>query len=574
MLAKLCVFGIRYGWHAGIIRAADPISAKANHPMPVSVKPKVVEDILHGLESGFILGPFSPSDPWGKETIISPLGAVSKKSADTNIKKYRIIQDLSHGKKINRSVNIFIPEYATLVRYITLKQIVSMINHCGRGALIWVVDMAEAYRRVLLHHSFHKFLGFRWEDMIFRYACLPFGLSSSPQIYSAFAECLRQIVLFSHPSLFFVNGVPVIRNYLDDFFAVHSDSTKAWSQYRLFRQWLVYLGIPTQEWKCCAPAVQAIILGFLYHSINRTVSIPQSKLHQIIQNIQSILKLKRRISRRELAVITGKLNWCCQIIFGAHSMIRSLEFLIDTRIPWDKKSLRLTSQAKADLKWWINILQSPFTSVSFDWIIKNPATADIHVWSDASGSNRLGFGAYSSLGHYFQIKWNSIPLPSNFNWDDISFPEFLALTVAAIIWAPQFTGKAVHFHCDNSAVVSMVIKRSTPKYRPDLLRLSRWLTQVALFYKFYFWIQHIPGLLNIEADNLSRFKPNPFNRFLIPDIYESIDKYSKPFLLLNPDYSNSFVWSQDFPFDTVLNCISQDPTVVLKLPSFHSNSSS
>ena len=121
----------------------------------------------------------------------------------------------------------------------------------------------------------------------------------------------------------------------------------------------------------------------------------------MIQSIKSLLSRKRRISRRELAVITGKLNWACQIIFGAHSMIRSLEFMIDSRVSWDKKCLRLSSQVKADLKWWINILNSPFTSISFQWLIKDPVTADIHVWSDASGSNKLGFGAYSSLGHFY-----------------------------------------------------------------------------------------------------------------------------------------------------------------------------
>lgn len=568
LLAKLCIFGIRYGWHAGIIASADPISAQSNHPIPDSVKPKVIEDILHGLDAGFILGPFSPNNPWSKETIISPLGTVTKKSADSSTIKYRVIQDLSHGKRINRSVNVFIPNYATLVHYITLKQIVSMIHRLGPGAMIWVADMAEAYRRVLLHHSFHKYLGFRWENMIFRYACLPFGLSSSPQIYSAFAECLRQIVLFSHPRLFFVNGFPVIRNYLDDFFAAHPNPASAWAQYRLFRQWLLYLGIPTQDWKCCSPNVQAIILGFLYNTVNQTVSIPKAKLQQILESIRSLLSKTRRVSRRELAVITGKLNWCCQIIFGAHSMIRSLEFVIDSHYPWDRKVLRLNSQVKADLKWWINILQSPFTSISFDWIIKNPATADIHVWSDASGSHALGFGAYSSLGHFFQIKWNAVPLPSNMNWNDIHFPEFLALTVAAIVWAPQFTGKAVHFHCDNSSVVSMVVKRSTPKYRPDLLRLARWLTQVALFFKFYFWTQHIPGALNIEADNLSRFKPNPFKRFSIPNIYESIDQFSKPFFNLNPNYSDSFIWKQEKIDKLVAKCIWQDPTTALKLPSF------
>ena len=114
ILSKLCVFGIRYGWHAGIIKEADPLSSTSNHPITDEVKPKVVKHILHGLRSGFILGPFSQSNPWGRETVIAPLGTVRKKGAD----KYRVIQDLSYNKRIKRSVNVFIPAHASFVSYI------------------------------------------------------------------------------------------------------------------------------------------------------------------------------------------------------------------------------------------------------------------------------------------------------------------------------------------------------------------------------------------------------------------------------------------------------------------------
>ena len=83
-------------------------------------------------------------------------------------------------------------------------------------------------------------------------------------------------------------------------------------------------------------------------------------------------------------------------------------------------------------------------------------------------------------------------------------------------WAPSLKGKSVHFHCDNLPVVQFVVKRSTPPQRPDLSHLTRWLTQIALKNQFYFWISHIPGKLNIEADNLSRFKLFPLKRLYLP----------------------------------------------------------
>ena len=559
ILAKLCVFGIRYGWHAGIIKSADPLSAPSNHPIPDEVKPRVVKDILHGLHSGFILGPFSKSNPWGRETVIAPIGTVRKKGAD----KYRVIQDLSYNKRIRRSVNIFIPAHASFVQYISFRRIVRWIRSLGRGSFIWVIDMAEAYRRVLLHHQFHRFLGFKWNNMIFRYACLPFGLSSSPQIYSAFAECLRQIVLCSHTNLFFINGAPVLFNYLDDFFCGHPCYKKSLAQYRLFREWLVYLGVPTQEWKCCAPATLAIILGFLYNTIDQTVAIPGPKLKEIINQIK-VLLAKRRVSRRELAAVSGKLNWCCQIVFGGRAMVRSLELLTCIPRAWDAKVIRITSEAKKDLNWWKNILSSPFVSIPLEWLDKDASDADIHVWSDASGNAQLGFGAYCSLGHYFHIRWADIQLPQAFNWNDINFPEFFALVVAVYLWAPLFAGKSVHFHCDNSAVVSMVIKRSITKDRADLLSLARWLTQIALAHRFYFWITYIPGVLNIEADNLSRFKVNPFERLYSCLDGAQIDKHSKPFFNFNKNFDSSFDWKQDSALVIANRILQKDPLLEIQ----------
>ena len=149
--------------------------------------------------------------------------------------------------------------------------------------------MADAYRKVLLAPQFHRFFGFQWENMVFRYACLPFGLSSSPQIYSAFAECLRQIVLWSDPQLFVINGVQILMNYLDDFFCGHSSKKQALLQYRIFREWLVFLGIPTCDWKCSAPSIEALILGFLCNTVKRTVSIPPEKIAIILELIESML---------------------------------------------------------------------------------------------------------------------------------------------------------------------------------------------------------------------------------------------------------------------------------------------
>ena len=517
------------------------------------MKPKIVEEILHGLEAGFILGPFSPTSPWALETIVCPLGVVDKKNG-----KYRVIQDLSFGKRINRSVNWFIPPAATAVRYIKTHEIVRVIASLGKGAYLWVADMAEAYRRVLLHPAFSKYLGFSWEGKVFRYTCLPFGLSSSPAIYSRFAECLRQIVLLSNGDLYLYQGLATILNYLDDFFGGHPNKPTAIKQYLLFRQWLLYLGIPTQDTKCSWPNTTAIILGFLYNTITQTLSIPTKKQSKILASLRPFLHKGNLFSRRQIAQLVGKLNWVSIIIFGGRTMLRSLEWSIDISTHWDHECIRLTSEQRKDILWWQQILLSQYVSMPFSHFLRSANLTDIHVWSDASGSQKLGFAAYNSLGYYFQIRWKDIKLPQPWIWTDINRPELLAMVVAAVVWAPLFSNRSVTFHCDNSSVVAQVISRSIPKWRPDLLHLTRWLTQVALKNRFYFWIQFIPGESNVEADNLSRFLPMPFERLLLK---ETIDKYTSPFFTFQPNYSKIFNWKQTEAKTTALECLFKDPIV-------------
>ena len=135
-----------------------------------------------------------------------------------------------------------------------------------------------------------------------------------------------------------------------------------------------------------------------------------------------------------------------------------------------------------------------------------------------------------------------ISLPTSWNPKDSLYPELFALTVAAFIWAPLFTNKSITFHCDNAATVFILAKRSVPRHRSDILYLVKSLTKVALISRFYFWVVHIPGVSNIEADALSRFKINPFRKLLLPN--RPLDQHIAPFFKLNPNYPNGFIWKQ------------------------------
>ena len=105
-----------------------------------------------------------------------------------------------------------------------------------------------------------------------------------------------------------------------------------------------------------------------------------------------------------------------------------------------------------------------------------------------------------------------------------------------------FANKSITFHCDNASTVFILAKRSVPRHRSDVLYLVKALTKLALNSRFYFWVVHIPGVSNIEADALSRFKSNPFRKLLLPK--RSLDQHIAPFFNSNPNYPIGFVWKQ------------------------------
>ena len=73
---------------------------------------------------------------------------------------------------------------------------------------------------------------------------------------------------------------------------------------------------------------------------------------------------------------------------------------------------------------------------------------------------------------------------------------------AAALWGRYWSGKRVHFYCDNMAVVA-VMKSGTSR-DPGLMHLLRCFHFYAAEAGFEYWASHIEGRLNTAADALFR----------------------------------------------------------------------
>jgi hypothetical protein len=76
--------------------------------------------------------------------------------------------------------------------------------------------------------------------------------------------------------------------------------------------------------------------------------------------------------------------------------------------------------------------------------------------------------------------------------------------MALLIWAPNYQNKKILFRTDNSALVSIINKRTSKSKR--VIQLIRPLVLATMQSNIQFKAEHVPGIENEIADSLSRFQ--------------------------------------------------------------------
>jgi hypothetical protein len=126
------------------------------------------------------------------------------------------------------------------------------------------------------------------------------------------------------------------------------------------------------------------------------------------------------------------------------------------------------------------------------------------VLSLASDASNLGMGAT------FKSFWWFVPFKSAHLKHPIAWRELLAIVVACRVWGHLLSTKRVLIECDNLGVVYSV-NNGTSK-NPPIMSLIRDLFFVSSHFSFDIKLKHLPGILNVGPDLLSRLKIEEFRR--------------------------------------------------------------
>ena len=159
--------------------------------------------------------------------------------------------------------------------------------------------------------------------------------------------------------------------------------------------------------------------------------------------------------------------------------------------------ISLNSEAREDIKWWLEFLPS-WNGISMfqEDVISSDS---LHLYTDASN---IGLGG--TLGN----QWFSYPWPITFMHFHINVQEVFAVYTAIATWGHQLRNKQIVVHCDNLAIVT--VWKSGSCKNPSIMKVIRALFLLCASLNINLLTRHIEGHKNLSADALSRLQVDKF----------------------------------------------------------------
>lgn len=436
---------------------------------------------------------------------VSPIGAVPKKSG-----KLRVIHHLSFpfgGDSINASTK---DEKIELGR---LDHAADAIRALGPGCLLIKLDVEAAYKQVPVRREDWPLLGFKWRGHWYYERTLPFGLKSSCRLWELYATALHHF--FAHDL-----GIANVVHYIDDFlFVIKPDKELAEADLKRALELCNRLGIPIAGEKTEGPCTLLTFLGIELDTVAMTMRLSAAKLEEL----QTLLRdwgQRTSASVNELQSIAGVLNWACSVVRPGRAFLRRIIDHIKALCrdqaaggqgAQGHRNIRavIPESVQQDIRWWQRFAPE-FNGVSLLYEQHWTESPKLELYTDAC---QTGYGALWQR-RFISGQWARSELDTAQRREKLSMPflELRAILLAVATWGQHWATRRIVLHTDCMPALHAINSRTSRD--PAMAALVRQLMTYAARWRFDLRAKHVPGVLNVAADALSRDDLQGFHAYM------------------------------------------------------------
>ena len=288
----------------GYERSLESSNLKSALSQPQVVSAKLEKECATSKIAGLFSSPPFPYFP------CTPLGIVPKK----DLSEFRSIHHLTYPK--GSSVNDYIPQEFSSVKYACINNAISVIKSLGAGCFMAKTDIKSAFRTIPVQPKDHPLLGMKCDSQYFFDRTLSTGCSSSCAIFKAFSSALKW--LSKH--LFHASGIV---HSFDDFLFIAPTREKCQADLQNFLRMCDFLRVPIAEEKTIGPFTTLQFAGITLDSVRHDARLPDDKL-QKYELLLHQFNLRCKVSLCKLQSLLGLLNFTCSIVIPGRAFFRRI----------------------------------------------------------------------------------------------------------------------------------------------------------------------------------------------------------------------------------------------------------
>lgn len=301
------------------------------------------------------------------------------------------------------------------------------------------IELRDAYFHVSIHPSHHRYLRFVVGELHFQYIALPFGLSTSPRVFS---KCV--VVITAHLRL---KGVQIFQ-FLDDWLLLAPSESCLHDQLHLTRELLTSLGLMVNtEKSSLTPVYRFLYIGAILDSLSSMAFLPLDKA-RTLSSLAAQVRSSPMSSALQVQCLLCHMAAAIIMVPYArrHMQPVRLWFLRNFRIGIDNQSKPLAAAhcVRDSLCWW-TLVQNLTLSVPF--LQPQPQlklTTDASLWGWRAQLNASCVGG---------------PWPALLCNRHINYLKLLAILLALREFQPALQGKVVQVFSDNTTAVCYLNKQ-------------------------------------------------------------------------------------------------------------------